>query len=161
MIIDNFVISTEKTAVGRDEWALKKSIDKFPVVIIPEQFDMSSEMIDRCKAYAKNGGILIITGEDYFDRFGSDFLGCTMEDCDLIENSFIESDNGVVPLYKESRKLAMPTSGKKYGTLYKTNMMGENESAFPPAAILAQLSRSPTVRLTTSLSGVALVSSVK
>jgi len=67
-----------------DEWALTPRLSQFPIVIAPEQDDMSDEMVAALKTYVRAGGALLLTGAAAYERFGGDFLG--------VEGDVVEDD---------------------------------------------------------------------
>ena len=62
-----------------DEWALLPRISEFPMIVAPEQDNMSDEMVAALKKYVENGGSLLVTGPGAHARFGEAFLGFRAE----------------------------------------------------------------------------------
>ena len=58
-----------------DEWALLPRIGEFPMIVAPEQDNMSDEMVAALKKYVEDGGSLLVTGAAAHARFGEVFLG--------------------------------------------------------------------------------------
>lgn len=80
-----------------DEWALMPRISEFPVVVIPEQYNISGAMVTALKAYAQSGGRLIVSGARCLDRFGADFFGVKSEGVVPVKEKTDGDDKGLYP----------------------------------------------------------------
>ena len=118
-----------------DEWALFPRLREFPSIIVPERHALSDEMVGALKVYVHEGGRLIVTGAQAFDRFGSTFLGATKGR--LKENSkyHIPAADGSVPLYSSSWRLVKTRTAIGHGQLGMKPMLDDKLLSYPAATI--------------------------
>ena len=101
-----------------DEWALRPRLGDYPVVVAPEQDQMSRDMVQDLKDYVLAGGRLLVTGAKSLQTFGEDFLGVKSktrrQSKGITQGAYpcrnahlcISSSLGVTPIYsKEIREL--------------------------------------------------------
>jgi len=96
-----------------DEWALLPRLSEFPMIVVPEQSRLSGEMVGALKHYVENGGSLLLTGSDLFDRFGSDFLGFASTEVQTEKSYAIPAADGEVLLYSRQWRLGAPAGGSE------------------------------------------------
>jgi len=118
-----------------DEWALLPRLDEFPVIIAAEQHDMSEEICNKLKRYVEQGGRLLITGAESFERFGAQFIGAETVN---VENScvfYIPAGEGASPLYSDKWRLLRPAAAKVLGNLYSLDRAGDDDTGYPAATL--------------------------
>jgi len=98
-----------------DEWALLPRLAEFPAVVVPEQARLSDEMATALKAYVGNGGNLLVTGSESFDRFGEAFLGFRSVAVETEKTYAVPADDGEVQLYSQSWRLGDATTAESLG----------------------------------------------
>ncbi|MBD3344673.1 MAG: hypothetical protein GF401_06390 [Chitinivibrionales bacterium] len=119
-----------------DEWALMQHIDKFPVVVVPEQDDLSSKMVHRLKEYADAGGKLIISGARAYNRFGSSFLGVKSTRKIASRNFYISTHDKSAPVYSSEWRMIKPQKqARPFGRIGKTPLVDEMLLPYPAASI--------------------------
>ena len=118
-----------------DEWALLPRLADFPVVVAPEQSDMSEEMVTALRAYVAHGGKLLLTGAAGFDRFGAEFLGVTAGT--LIEHAtyHLRAADGATPLYSNNWRLLETAGAKTLSQLGTTPLLDEYLLPHPAATV--------------------------
>jgi len=95
-----------------DEWALFSHLEKFPVIIVPEQHAMSEAMVSALKGYVLNGGKLLLSGAAMLDRFGADFLGVTSGTVVAGTTYHLPAGDGTTPLYSAHWRLLETTTAR-------------------------------------------------
>lgn len=119
-----------------DEWALMNQLDEYPLVIVPEQDDLSEEMVEHLKKYVRQGGTLVLTGAGLFDRFGEDFIGARSFYVENKKCYYVpDGDDGVAPLYSEQFRLLRPTTAFSLLPLFKLWEVGDDKTDFPAAVM--------------------------
>ncbi len=119
-----------------DEWALLPRLADFPAVVVPERHAMSEEMVTALKTYVRNGGRLIVSGAEIFDRFGSTFLGVTKGKLREKAVFHVPAADGSVPLFSETWRLSMPKKGvAAIGRLGATPLLKDRLLPYPAATI--------------------------
>jgi hypothetical protein len=98
-----------------DEWALIPRLDEFPVVVAPEQDEMSAVMVAALKAYVERGGRLLVTGAAAADRFGEGFLGIVTEGVETEKTYHVPAGDGATPLYSKSWRRVKAVRGTEAG----------------------------------------------
>jgi hypothetical protein len=108
-----------------DEWALLQRIEEFPVVVVPEQNDLSPEMADRLQDYVKEGGKLLVSGSRALDRFSKEFLG--VQSAQPMEKGvyFIPAGECSAPVYSENWAEAIPSTARVMGHLGQTSVLDD------------------------------------
>jgi len=118
-----------------DEWALLKCIDKFPVVVVPERYAISDEMLEALKKYVTLGGKLLVTGPKSLDRFGGKFLGVTKGKLTGEGSYFVPVADGAARIYSDAWRLVKATTATVLCTLDKTPHLDKHLTNFPGATI--------------------------
>jgi hypothetical protein len=132
-----------------DEWALLKRLNDFPVIVVPEQGNLSSEMATKLKSYVEQGGRLLVTGADVYDKFGSSFLGASgeqligVEDDDPPQERYpsknahwcIPGGDEVGPIWSRRIRLLKPSGGKALCFFGVNPIPGEDLTPHPAAVI--------------------------
>ncbi|MCK4375577.1 MAG: hypothetical protein KAX19_09615, partial [Candidatus Brocadiae bacterium] len=118
-----------------DEWALRPRLAEFPVVVAPEQDDMSDAMVEALKAYVRGGGKLLVSGAAAFERFGAGFLGVSRGRVESDATYHVPAADGSVPIFSESWRLVMARSARPIGRLGRTPLLGERLLPNPAAAV--------------------------
>lgn len=108
-----------------DEWALLPRLAEFPVVVVPEQHNLSMEMVAAFKQYVKNGGCLLVTGAKSFEPFGGDFLGVDGGTVEEKATYHVPAGDGATPLFSEPWRLVTATAAKAFGRLGKTPLVDD------------------------------------
>ncbi len=118
-----------------DEWALKPIIGRYPLVVAPEQDNMSDVMVRKLKEYAANGGNLLLTGAAAYERFGGEFLGVNDLGIDEDKVYYVAAGDGSTPVYSSTwRKLEL-TTAQAFSSLGKTPLTRAELCDFPPVTI--------------------------
>lgn len=124
-----------------DEWALLARLGEFPVVVAPEQNDMSAEMAAALKGYVTGGGKLLVSGASALDRFGAEFLGVKAGER-LGKGAYhIPAGDGSVPVYSESWQMLEATSAQAVGFLGKSSLLFESARLPGPAWTINRVGR--------------------
>lgn len=118
-----------------DEWALLPVLDRFPLVVAPERNRMSEEMVAALKQYVAQGGCLLLTGADAYERFGGDFLGVQTAEIVTDTTYHIPADDGAVPLYSPTWRHLVPESAEPFGRLGETPLLDDRLLPYPAAII--------------------------
>jgi hypothetical protein len=118
-----------------DEWALLPCLTDFPVVVAPEQNDMSEEMAQALKKYVRDGGKLLVSGADAWQRFGGEFLGVGEGEPDANAIYYVPVQDECVPVKSAQWRLVDVTSAQSFGTLGKTPLLTEQLLPYPAAAL--------------------------
>jgi len=123
-----------------DEWALRRRIAEFPLVVAPEQTRMSDEMVADLKSYVSNGGALLLTGSDMYGRFGEEFLGFQGDVTEEKTTYALPADDGSVPLYSATWRLGKATTGESFGRLGQGCLL-EDKLLDHPCAVVNRVGR--------------------
>lgn len=118
-----------------DEWALLPRLAGFPLIVAPEQGRMSEEMVTALKRYVHDGGNLLLTGSEVFDRFGAEFLGARSVEVQTEKTLAVSAADGEVPLYSAKWRLVEPTTGKGFGLLGRGCLLEDRLLPHPAAVI--------------------------
>lgn len=118
-----------------DEWALLQRLDTFPVIIVPEQERMSEEMVSALKTYVRNGGHLLVSGSESFERFGEAFLGFRSTDVQSEKTYAVEAGDGEMLLYSQTWRLGEATTSESLGRLGEGCLLDDCLLPHPPAVI--------------------------
>ena len=114
-----------------DEWALMKTTDAYPAIVVPEQFDLSEAMVAWLKEYVKKGGKLLLTGSQLIERFGEAFTGVKFAEPPAAGTYMVPAADGCVPLWGEDWGFLKPVTAKGWGVLGKTMLVKERLLDFP------------------------------
>ncbi len=118
-----------------DEWALLPRLADFPAVVAPERHAMSDEMVMALKEYVRDGGKLVVSGAESFDRFGSIFLGVTKGRLQKERLFHVPAADGSVPLFSETWRLVRTRSAAAMGHLGTTPLLDDRLLPYPAATI--------------------------
>jgi hypothetical protein len=118
-----------------DEWALLPRLAEFPAVVVPERHRMSDAMVEALKSYVRDGGRLLLSGAESFDRFGEEFLG--VRACKLEEKKsyHIPAAGGSTPLYSGLWRLVECAGAEGIGRLGTTPLLDERLEPHPAATL--------------------------
>ena len=114
-----------------DEWALLPELDRFPVVVAPEQAEMSDAMVAALKRYVEGGGKLLVSGAGVVERFGEAFLGVRDGEGEGPGIYHVLVGHGAVPVYSASRRLVEPVTAEGIGQLGTSDLPDERLLAAP------------------------------
>ncbi len=118
-----------------DEWALEPRLGDFPLVVAPEQDNMSDAMVDALKRYVKDGGRLLVSGAAALERFGGRFLGVSGGTVEQDVVYHVPAADGSVPVFSEQWRLVKPTVAKAFGRLGTKPLLDKRLLAHPAATI--------------------------
>ncbi len=118
-----------------DEWALLPRLPEFPVVVVPEQERLSEAMVTALKTYVEDGGNLLVTGSELFDRFGEAFLGFRSVDVQTGKTYAIPAADGEVPLYSQTWRLGEATAGESLGCIGHGCLLDDRLLPHPAAVL--------------------------
>ncbi|MHB9033880.1 MAG: alpha-L-fucosidase [Anaerolineae bacterium] len=118
-----------------DEWALLPRLKDFPLVVAPEQNGMSQLMADALISYVEQGGRLLVTGADAYERFGADFLGAQSVAVEDKAQYMVPTAGGTVQLGSVKWRLLATTTGRALGLLGKTPLPDAELTSYPAAVI--------------------------
>ncbi|WP_294502205.1 alpha-amylase family protein [uncultured Victivallis sp.] len=120
-----------------DEWALLPRLAEYPVVVVPEQYDLSEKMAEALRQYVAGGGCLVLTGSEIFDRFGAEFIGAESVKVERDATWFVpDASDGATPLFSRTFRLLKPSEAEGVGELYRLGRVGDDGSGFPAATVL-------------------------
>jgi len=123
-----------------DEWALLPRLSEFPVVVAPEQDRMSDAMVTALKVYVENGGNLLLSGSDSFDRFGETFLGFRGARVETEQSYAVPAADGEVSLFSKAWRLGEATTAEVLGAVGRGCLL--DDRLLPhPAAVLNRVGR--------------------
>ena len=127
-----------------DEWALcatgclqpvQSCLSAFPLVVAPEQDDMSEAMVEALKKYVRSGGKLIVSGSIAFERFGGEFLGVASAKVEEKATYHVPAADGAVAIYSNTWRLVKARGAKAIGRLGKTALLDDRLIPHPAATI--------------------------
>jgi len=118
-----------------DEWALEPRLSEFPVVVAPEQDNMSDAMATALKQYVRDGGKLLVSGASAMDRFGPRFLGVSRGRIERDAVYHVPAADGSVPVFSEQWRLLRATSARPLGRLGTSPLLDERLLPNPAATI--------------------------
>ena len=118
-----------------DEWALLPRLNRFPVVVAPEQDHMSETMVVALKEYVRNGGKLMLSGAQAVDRFGEEFLGVKGGKVEEKKSYHIPAADGATPVFSSQWRLLECTTAKGLGSLGTSALLRERLLPHPAAAL--------------------------
>lgn len=123
-----------------DEWALRRRLREFPLVVAPEQTRMSDALVAELKAYVEAGGALLLTGSDMFERFGEAFLGFRSVEVQPEKTYELPAADGSVPLYSKTWRMGAATTGESLGRL-GLGCLFEDKLLPHPCAVVNRIGR--------------------
>jgi hypothetical protein len=118
-----------------DEWALLPRLSDFPVIVAPEQDRMSQAMAAGLKAFARNGGHLLVSGSDAPRAFGQDFLGVKLLSTSEGAVYHVPASGAAVAAWSSHWAFAEPVSARPLGRLGTTPSLTEKLLPWPAAFI--------------------------
>ncbi|MBD3322425.1 MAG: hypothetical protein GF350_15090, partial [Chitinivibrionales bacterium] len=119
-----------------DEWALLPRIDEFPVLLIPEQDDLSDTMVERIRQYVHDGGKAIISGPAAYNRFGGSFLGVRPARKFHGKNFYLSTHDKSMPVHSAHWLMIRPQKpAEGFGRIGKTPLIDEMLLPWPAASI--------------------------
>lgn len=118
-----------------DEWALLPQLAEFPAVVVPEQSRLADEMVTALKAYVENGGNLLVTGSESFDRFGEAFLGLRSVAVQTEKTYAVPAADGEVPLYSQAWRLGEATTAESLGRIGRDCLLDDRLLPHPAAVV--------------------------
>ena len=118
-----------------DEWALRPRLSVFPMVVVPEQGRLSDAMVAALKIYVSDGGNLLLTGSELYDRLGEAFLGFRSLEVQTEKTYAIPAADGEVPLYSKTWRLGEPTTGEAFAPLGEGCLLEDKRLPHPAAVI--------------------------
>ena len=123
-----------------DEWALLQHLVEFPIVVVPEQDNMSEEMVGALKDYAAGGGTLLISGARGFDRFGPEFLGTNPGNLVDEKIFYLPVKSESVPVKSARWRLVETTTAQSLASLAESPLL-DAQLLSNPAAIVNPVGR--------------------
>jgi hypothetical protein len=118
-----------------DEWALSDALDRYPVVVAPEQDQLSDAMVTRLRDYVRSGGRLMVTGAGAWERFGEEFLGAESVRVEEEGTWFVPAAEGTAELYSPTWRMLCPTTGRTVTLLGELPLRDEGLTAYPAAVV--------------------------
>jgi len=114
-----------------DEWALLPDLERFPVVVAPEQDEMSDVMVAELKRYVEGGGKLLLSGAGVVERFGEAFLGVRGREVEGPATYHVPLRHGAAPVYSARWKSVRTTTAEGIGRLGTSDLLDERLPATP------------------------------
>lgn len=114
-----------------DEWALLQRLNEFPVIVVPEQDDLSDEMVQALKQFVSTGGLLIVSGVKALNRFGSNFLGVRRRKLQKNATFHIPAGQSAVPVFSSRWLMVEPTKARAFGQLGNSDLTTERLLEYP------------------------------
>jgi hypothetical protein len=118
-----------------DEWALLARLKSFPVVVVPEQDQLSETMVFALKDYVQRGGRLLVSGARSFERFGGEFLGVSAGTLAEKRSYHVAAGDGATPVFSDPWRLVECTTAKAGSALGTTPLTDERLLPHPAAAL--------------------------
>ncbi|MAS37375.1 MAG: hypothetical protein CL610_25465 [Anaerolineaceae bacterium] len=118
-----------------DEWALLPRINDFKLIVVPERFNMSEDMVQALKQYVEQGGSLLLTGAEVYDRFGADFIGAESITVEEDVDYHVPARSGAAPIYSKTWRMLKPTSAISNGRVLKTARLDTHLTEYAAATI--------------------------
>jgi len=118
-----------------DEWALLPRLEEFPLVVAPEQDNMSPKMVDALKAYVEHGGNLLLSGRGAHARFGAEFLGAVEVTAQANASLHVPTSTGTVQLGSAMWGMLKATTAEPLGYLGKTPLPDAELLEYPAAVL--------------------------
>ncbi|HCE46895.1 MAG TPA: hypothetical protein DET40_25385 [Lentisphaeria bacterium] len=118
-----------------DEWALLPRLADFPAVVVPERHAMSEKMAIALKEYVRNGGSLVVSGAEIFDRLGAEFLGVTKGEIQKDKAFHVPAADGSVSLFSAAWRLVKPKTADVIEGLGTTLLLDDCILPYPAATI--------------------------
>lgn len=127
-----------------DEWALEPALERYPVVVAPEQDKMSDAMVVKLRAYVVSGGRLLVTGAAAWERFGAEFLGAETASLEGEGTWFVPAAEGMAEVYSPTWRMLTPTTGRPVAFLGTLPLRDEGLTSYP-AALVSDVGRGRVV----------------
>lgn len=124
-----------------DEWALLPRLSEFPVVVVPEQTDLSSAAVDALCEYAAGGGALVLSGAGLIRRFPAEVVGSRSRENLAAGTYHVPVGKRMAPVHSSSWLAVEPTAGTRVlSRLHRLPLFSEG-TLETPAATLSQYGR--------------------
>lgn len=120
-----------------DEWALLDTLNTFPLVVVPERHHLSEPMVEALKGYVAQGGVLLLTGAETFQRFGEQFIGASVREQLTDQTFYLPAADGMTPLYSPAWLLLEPTTAYAWHRLGHSTLTDDRLTDYPSAVIHA------------------------
>ncbi len=95
-----------------DEWALMPRLRDFALVVVPEEENISEEMVGALVGYVREGGRLLLTGAGLYERFGAQFIGAESSATEGQGSYYLPAADGAFPLYSREWRFLKPTTAQ-------------------------------------------------
>jgi hypothetical protein len=118
-----------------DEWALGQRLSEFPVVVAPEQDDMSAQMVRQLREYVTAGGRLLVSGAAAADRFTSKFLGVSPGKVVTDAGYHVPADDGSFHAHSKSWRLLKASKASALGQLATSPLLDQRLLPHPAATL--------------------------
>ena len=118
-----------------DEWALLPRLDRFAVLVVPEQEDVSGDLVSAVKAWVHNGGRLLLSGAGAPERWGAEFLGVEPGELAAAATWHVPAGDGRVPFWSKTWRLAAVTGACGLGVLSRNDDLLRSQTPHPAATI--------------------------
>jgi len=119
-----------------DEWALRPRLNRFGLLVIPEQEDVSDDLVARTKAWVQGGGRLLLSGAGMPEKWGADFLGVDPGGLAGKASWHVPvGDQARVPVWSETWRLAELRGAKALGLLSRSDELERGLTPHPAATI--------------------------
>jgi hypothetical protein len=101
------------------EHHLKGNMDKYPVIVVPEIYYLEPEFKAELINYAKNGGNLVIIGQNSADLFREELGFEFSKDTSKFELFFLEQDDILSTVNAPYRQILLKNEEEAYGKIFK------------------------------------------
>ena len=120
-----------------DEWSLLPRLDKFALLVIPEQEDVSDELVAAVKAWVARGGRLLLSGAAMSERWGADFLGVEPGEISRPATYHVPVGVGRVPIWSKTWRLNTTAGAKGLGVLSVSDDLERQMTPYPAVTLHA------------------------
>lgn len=118
-----------------DEWAMNQRLHEFPVVVAPEQGNMSVEAVQHLKSYVTAGGKLLISGADAVERFTGVFLGVSRGRVVTNATYHVPAGDGSFAAHSQAWRLLKASKAEALGQLATSPLLEDAAVAYPAATL--------------------------
>ncbi len=118
-----------------DEWALLQRIDDFPVVVVPEQYAMSGDMVEALTGYLRRGGKVLATGAGVYERLGAEVVGARVTGTERDHSYAVRAGDGEVSVYSAEWLTLEPDGARALGTLGEGCFLDGCDTGRPAAVV--------------------------
>lgn len=112
-------------------------ITKYPLIVVPEWHDLSSEVRDALLAYTKSGGNLLVIGPSAAAQFEKQ-LRVKLTDKAKKKNNWLEQDNWLAALQTVSQPVELGEGAEPFGGIFAGNDIKGDST---PAASIAKFGK--------------------